>query len=275
MLMNNNTDLATHNGYLKMERFKVMNSAGGAIYSKIVAETTNNLMKQLNDTCPIRLSGYQRNYGCNYCVDSVLDRATFNCVRYCPQETKNALTGICLNCVKKDCTEIDKTTFVLEKIDVNKFRFKPTREILGETLKFTKNNLKVKIGDKTESDRDAGFNYEIFEHKGKNYVDIVLDIKKKINDEEIAVEFHKDPARPLFDLNRNLLNDTLRAQMKLDKVCFLEESKKKIMDILAFIILGLFALSVLLLIAVTLFCFSKIRDLGSLWKLCLNNWVKL
>ena len=104
---------------------------------------------------------------------------------------------------------------------------------------------------------------------------MVLDIKKKINGDKIELEYKKDPNQPIFDTNRNLLSDNTLAALEMDKICYLEDFKKKIMNWLAYAILILFALSLLVLIIVTLLCFKKVYDLGALWKLFLNNWMKL
>ena len=86
---------------------------------------------------------------------------------------------------------------------------------------------------------------------------MVLDIKKKINGDKIELEYKKDPNQPIFDTNRNLLSDNTLAALEMDKICYLEDFKKKIMNWLAYAILILFALSLLVLIIVTLLCFKK------------------
>lgn len=82
------------------------------------------------------------------------------CSDYCPDQNKSPITEYCTNCLQENCTEIEKTTWIAERLGPEKYRFKPTRRILNPNYDY-------------ENAVDVGF------LKGKyNY-----DVKKTINRE--------------------------------------------------------------------------------------------
>ncbi len=59
-----------------------------------------------------------------------------------------------------------------------------------------------------------------------------------------------------------------------DRICYLKDDKERALRGLAYFTLILFALSLLIMLLVTIFC-CPIRNLGALWKFLLHNWMKL
>ena len=78
----------------------------------------------------------------------------------------------------------------------------------------------------------------------------------------------------MYDENRNLLyKDT--GISELDRVCYVSDSRAKIMRILAYIVLFSFIFVFAVLFLMTLCCWKKHWDLGACWKFLIHHWMKL
>ena len=101
-----------------------------------------------------------------------------------------------------------------------------------------------------------------------------FDFRDAVKDDKLVLTANPDPEVPLYDINRNLVTSSVSSG-DVDRVCYVSERRKTIMKVLAYIVLFTFLLCLLVLIVMTLFCWSGYSDLGGLWKFLVHHWMKL
>ena len=87
---------------------------------------------------------------------------------------------------------------------------------------------------------------------------------------------------PLYDVNRNLLVQNSTGSVvvlgeELIRVCYVSDSTRIAMHVLAWILLALYAFTFIFLIIFSFLCWSKYPYgvLSGLWKFLLHMWMKL
>lgn len=137
--------VGNYEGFVDMERFSLSNNVSGAVYQFLVKNQASKEMEKISQNCLSRTSSYFRNFDCQVCENAVLNKQTRQCQTYCDLNFKNAMTGVCLPCVKDKCVEIDTTKWLLMPEDEWSYRFVSSRPLLNDKINF-KELLQAKIG---------------------------------------------------------------------------------------------------------------------------------
>ena len=171
-----------------------------------------------------------------------------------------------MNCLKNNCEEIDKTRFEIKKIDNHTFVVKPTRRIMN-------------FGDNQDDRFQVSVNgidtkdYEYTKEYNKDTQEMLYKFKfnKTVKDGKIVMRVNRDPNNPLFDVNRNLLDNeqnSIEANITDSGqfICNLESGKRNKIKTIAIIVLALILLSIVILLVFTVLFFSKSINMIQFWK---------
>lgn len=247
-------------GYFNLFRFMIFNSGSNAVNFFNVntnPDLKKELFKDINEkNCSLRTSYYEKEK-CIYCNNSIVNSESI-CIEHCPFGEKNGLTNICVKCKEENCSEIESTEFQLEKINSENWNITPTRKILS-------NNIDYKnIFDLNQKDNKAEhdpFSYKIDYNKQKNKIALEVDYKKYLRDDNLELIYLKND---IYDQNRNLIYKK-KTFHKLDRVCYISNSRKSSLKILSYFLLIFFLITFIFLTIFTIL-YKKSKDFLSLWK---------
>lgn len=270
-----------YNGYIDLYRFMILNSGSSAVqflnYNtstdiKNILDNSNNPQDKL---CILRSSFYEKN-GCFLCGNSIVfsdpnDRNIRQCLNYCPFGFKNAQTDVCVECVMKNCGEIESTEWDLKKVTNDKWIITPSRPILTPNIDY-KNLFNISL--EGENNSKNAFTYTTTPNYEKQEVEVDFDFKENIKNENLVLSTNQNDENPLYDINRNLLYKNT-SNINIDRVCYVSDSKRKSLNSLAYVILLLFCITFVFMILASCICYNKIFDLLGLWKFLLHHWMKL
>lgn len=273
-------------GMIYFYRFMILNSASASYYKSLsidsqiahtetglsqtetaVAAETDIAPKQRQfDKCDLHTSFYEGDRGCLICKESI-SNSDRKCVDYCPVKSINALSDTCLTCRESDCSDFETTVWTVTKQGDQIYRLTPSNRIKSEV---NYNSLFTVV------EKDTGKNIEFTQtvNPVTQEVDIELAPTEDIKETEIEFKLNQDEANPMFDENNNLIY-AKSSTATIERICYVSDDKKEALQALAITVLGVYALSLILLIIFTICCFKKIHDIGGLWKFFLHNWMKL
>lgn len=254
-------------GFVEFYRFMILNSAVSPMYFKFRSESDLEFGK--ND-CVFFENGFGGE-GCFACGETVLKR-NGRCGSFCGEQEKNSGYGFCVACENLDCSEKDVTKFeVVADDSFDNIKLKTSRRIINPN--FTLNNIfDISLNDKILEKENLTFNAQYNETENQ-YINYNFKFKKELKNEKLTFTF-KDKNLNLYDKDRNLIN-TNPINFKINYFCYVKKTPKQIIKILAYISQIGFYLIFLLLIFLTIFQRSKIKDLITFWKYVLMMWVKL
>ena len=256
-------------GFFDFYRFMIFNSGSNAVNFFNVytnPDLKKELFKNINEkNCTIRTSYYEKEK-CIFCNNSIVDKNN-NCIEHCPFGEKNGLNNVCVKCKEKDCSEIESTKFELKKINSETWNIEPTRKIITKNIDYK--NI-FDLNQKDNLSKKDPFTYEIDYNKDLDEIDLSVDYNKYLRDDNLELSYLKNN---IYDKNRNLIYEK-KTYHKLDRVCYVSESRKTSLKILAYFLLIFFVITFLFLLIFTIL-YKKSKDYLSLWKYFLFLFTKL
>ena len=265
VMLGNNSETAFA-GNVKLFHFKALNSASSLVYQQLIKNSSTEPLKSANADCELNVSFYKQAEGCFKCKSKVADKNR-KCVDFCPINTKNVLIDNCISCSQDFCAEMDRTKWIIEPVDNDTFRLKPTREVMN--FGDIKEDFVLKLAkDGTTIPHTQTIN------PTEQYIDVDLNYKDNLIEQKVLVSQKPDSTLTLYDTNRNLLSNEA-AVFDVPRYCYVEDGKKNALKALAIVALAIFLLSFLVLLIMTCVKFNAFAELGALWKFLLHNWMKL
>lgn len=264
------------NGGINLYRFTALSSMSNLLYYYLLSQTQDRNIIEMNRNCLLRTSYYGNDYSCLLCRDSILTMENRQCVNYCPWGTKNAFNDVCLPCINPDCSEINSTMWLIFKVDDNNYILKPSRPIISN---IDYNNLfRINIPGVNQTD----YTYFLTPNATAQTVALRFNFTRPIINQGFIVTYLQDRTNPQFDINRNILyvtNSTAIANSTASSIitnrCFVDRSAERALIGLAITTLVLMAALAAIVLALSLCCWTRIFDLGGIWKFLLHHWMRL
>ena len=190
-----------------------------------------------NKNCEIAQTPSFFSKRCLTCKNSVLDKSTGRCLEFCEVNTKN-VSGICLECKKKNCEEIEPTRLAISRFSNSCFVLTFTRKIPLINFSSLENLFEVKIDGRVLV-KDFGYSLKAVD---TNHV--LLDIKSEFSffNKTLEVETLELKNRFFYDEKRNYIY-SLNSKHKIDVMYHLGAYEEIFIQVFVFLIFGILFVS--------------------------------
>ena len=254
IILFNNKSSDSYKGHINLNRFMVMNN-GAAFVAKRAEKT---------DSCLLYSSLSRNSNSCLQCNDGFVSMNN-SCKKCCDIGYEN-VRGLCLKCSQEGCKFRTGQDWRVDRREDDTFRLYPNVPLNTKLSK--KKPFRITL--KNRPTKPILYDYKYGDDN--EYIEVELVNKRIIEDKTLIFTYIVEDQ--LCGSDGNMIANS-SASYDVDKVCYVRKSKRRGLRSMAIIVLGLYALSLLLLILFSLCCFKKIYDLGGLWKFFLHNWMRL
>ena len=268
-LFKNTSSKNDNSGSIEVYRFFIMNSASSIILKELMKNNKKILFKN-SENCNLVTDYYNKNSLCLRCNSDFVLTNEKKCEKHCPNNFKNVLNNICVECLKNKCEELPLSNWRIQKVSNDNYKLiPPTKLNNGDKINFNEVfEVLVNGENKTKGD----FDYESKYNSIENSINYEFDFnKKKTNKHMLEFNYLKSQQK-LYDINKNLIPD-LNIKIKSETVCSLSQNKKNALHGFAITILVIFLLTFIFLILFTIFLRKKINYISLYWKLFLHTWM--
>ena len=171
---------------------------------------------------------------CLNCENSVLDSDDQKCTTFCKSGEKN-VNGICQKCLKNTCEEITTPFLTIKDIDNKNFKINLSEKLFQNNLKTLKNDLELEFSPFLNK---TSYNYTITEIN-ENELNLNLSTKTKLLNTTLTIKLNDSKLEDIHTSNREKI-ENFKISLKLKKSKNLSNFEKFYLDILAYIIIGIF-----------------------------------